>query len=243
MKQLNRSTALAYAAGVGLAVLIFSATFGRKSRAHAQIAQAPASQEIVEPTEDPGSVTAAIETDPVARTPEEAVQQWAEPERITALTMIEKYGEPSGYTKGSLVWLNNGPWRKTVVYASSGSRFFGQRNKEFLAQTVAYRVPIDKIEDLKRFDRRLEVDASRGQLTARSDSERTNFMTLNLADEISREKRSVADARDFFARTERLSKAGKSSSYMEGILFPRRSDRDLRIDDYLDGEYDRGLTP
>jgi hypothetical protein len=231
MRHLNRRTVLTYAAGVGLSVLIFSAMFGRESRAQVLSAQIPASQGAVEPTEH------------VPLSPQSVIRKWAQPERITALSMIEKYGQPSRYTKDSLVWLNNGPWRKTVVYASSGSRFFGQRNKDFLAQTVAYRVRIDKIEDLKRFDRRLEVNASQDQLTARSESESMNFLTLNLADEIVTQKRSVEDARDFYAKTERLSKAGKSSAYMVGILFPRRSDRDLRIDDYLDGEYAPEMMP
>ena len=78
------------------------------------------------------------------------------------------------------------------------------------------------MSDLKRFDARLEVSAIRGQLSARSESETTNFLVVNLADEIITNARGVKDARDFYSKTVRLSKAGKWSPYLDRFLFPIR---------------------
>ena len=56
-------------------------------------------------------------------------------------------------------------------------------------------------------------------LTARSDSEENNYISLNLADEIVHGKKSVAEARNFYAKTEQLGLSGKTSSYSQGLLF------------------------
>ena len=242
MKSLNRRTILAYAAALGASVLAVSATFVRTSVAQVRTDPLPGSREIVEPTEDPGAEPAAIEKKTQFQSPETAIRKWPEASRVTARAMIAKYGQPERWNEGALTWINNGPWEKTVVYRSWWPRFLGKRNHDNLEQTIAYRVPPEKVDDLKRFDRRLAVDQGRSQLSARSESEPQNFLALNLADEIVTEKRSVEEARDFYGKTERLSKAGKSSAYMGGLLFPDRSDRDLRIDDHIDS-YDRNMMP
>ena len=226
MKLRIRSAGAAYAALLGLFVLLVSATFGRWGSAHAQSDPLPAGPP---PTE--GTLA--------SQTPESVIQKWPEGARLTAGAMIGKYGEPTRWSEGALVWIANGPWEKSVVYRSAWPHFVGKRDKDYLEQTIAYRVPNGKIEDLKRFDRRLEVNAGRGQLSSRSESESMNFLALNLADEISTGKRSVEDARDFYLRVERLSKAGKSSAYTEGLLFPSPADSDRRINERIRTDYER----
>jgi hypothetical protein len=198
--------AAAYAAVLTLALSPFFLTFGRLGEARAQ-AGATAGPP---PTEG----TAA------SQTPETVVLKWPEGARATAREMISKYGEPNRFSEGALVWIDNGPWRKTVVYRSAWPHFLGRRDTDYLEQTIAYRVPAEKIEELKRFDRRLEINESRGQLSARSESEPINFLALNLADEIVNGKRGVDDAREFMARTESLARSGKTSRYTQGFLFP-----------------------
>ena len=93
------------------------------------------------------------------------------------------------------------------------------RDGNFLEQTIAYQVPDAKINALTSFDQRISVNKIKGELSCRSDSERTNFLALNLADEIVNDKRSVQDAQDFYQEAQRLSQSGKTSPYMEGFLF------------------------
>jgi hypothetical protein len=218
-----------------ISVLLFPVAFGMGA-ARAQNYAPPGSQTAVEPTEDAGAEPAMTKDKAETRTPETVIQKWPEGARATAREMISKYGEPSRYTDGALVWFNNGPWQKTVVYSSAWPRFLGKKDKDYLEQTIAYRVPVEKVDDLKRFDRRLAVNESSGQLSSRSESEPMNFLALNLADEIVKEKRTVEDARDFYARTEKLSKAGKSSAYMSGFLFPL-------VGSGHENDYDRGMMP
>jgi hypothetical protein len=223
MKNRNRSTAAAYAAGLGLSVLFFSATSGRMGGAQAQNDQLLGSQPTVEPAKGDAGPP-ATEGTMASQTPETVIRIWPEAARSTARAMIGKYGEPTRWSEGALVWIANGPWERTVVYRSAWPHFIGKRDKDYLEQTIAYRVPSEKIDQLRRFDRRIEVNTARGHLSARSESEAMNFLALNLADEIVTDKRSVEDARDFYMKTERLSKAGKSSAYMDGLMFPSPND-------------------
>lgn len=207
MNDFHRSAA--YAALLALSLTPFFVTFGRRSEARAQAGAT------VGPPPTEGTQA--------SQTPELVISKWPEGARLTAREMISKYGEPNRFSEGALVWIDNGPWQKTVVYRNAWPHFLGRRDKDYLEQTIAYRVPVEKIEDLKRFDRRLEINESRGQLSSRSESEAMNFLALNLADEIVMDKRGVDDARDFMTKTESLTKSGKSSRYTKGFVFPHRA--------------------
>jgi hypothetical protein len=154
-----------------------------------------------------------------AQTPERAMKDWPESARGIARVMIEKYGEPDRISDDALVWYNNGPWQKTVVYREAWPHSVTMRDKDFLEQTIGYQVPHDKVNALWRFDKRLNINQSAGELSSRSESESLNFLALNLADEIVNDYRSVEDARDFYTKTERLAMSGKSSEYLDGFLF------------------------
>ncbi|MDD5303158.1 MAG: hypothetical protein PHS14_08615 [Elusimicrobia bacterium] len=156
-------------------------------------------------TSGAGRVDAAARAS--APTPEETILLWPAPAQRLAGAMLEKYGPPTRFDGDALIWLHNGPWEKTVAY------------RDHLKQVIGYRVPNDKIEPLLSFDPRVEADQNTNELSARSGSERVNFLLLNLADDIVTEKRTAAEARAFYAMTLRLEAAGKSSSYLEAFLF------------------------
>ncbi|HAM35131.1 MAG TPA: hypothetical protein DEB40_00265 [Elusimicrobia bacterium] len=160
-----------------------------------------------------------------ARTAETIIRDWPERARGAARAMIEKYGKPNRGSADALVWYNNGPWQKTVVYRRAWPQSAATREDDFLEQTIAYQVPNDKINALKRFDPRLSVNKIRAELSCRSESESANFLALNLADEIVVNKRSVESARDFCLKTRRLARSGKTSPYLEGFLFEMFNDR------------------
>ncbi len=161
-----------------------------------------------------GAKTNSVESGATAET---IIKRWPGIARITAEAMIEKYGEPQRVWKLSLVWFNNGPWEKTVVYGDASPE---QAKKGFyLEQSIGYKVPDDKIQALTDFDKGISVDKAQGELSARSDTESMNYLALRMADDIITGKRTVADARDFYAKTRELSMAGKTSPYLGGLLF------------------------
>jgi len=168
-------------------------------------------------------VPAALGAAPQERTdkaaaPEVVVGIWPAAQRATARALIDKYGRPAQYDSHALAWFNNGIWKKTVIYRRSPLQG-PNRDKEFLQQSVGYIVPADKIAALKKFDKRLEVSQTAGEMTFTSDREATNLLALNLADEIVTGKRTVASARAFFMRTTVLAAAGKSSPYRRDLRF------------------------
>ena len=153
------------------------------------------------------------------QTPEMVIKTWPAHVRVTALAMISKYGEPGFSSKDALVWYNNSPWQKTVVYRKARPRSGGTRDQACLEQTVGYEVPDDKVAALKLFDGRIKIDRTNGELSSRSASESLNFLALNLADDIVSYRRSVKGARDFYRHAVRLSQSGKHSMYLDGLLF------------------------
>lgn len=153
-----------------------------------------------------------------AAPPETVVEIWPPAQRAAARALIEKYGRPAQYDSHALAWFNNGIWKRTIIYRRGQTRG-KNRDREFLQQTVGYIVPADKIAALTKFDQRLEVSQTAGEMTFTSDREATNLLALNLADEIVTGKRTVASARAFFLRTTILAAAGKSSPYRRDLRF------------------------
>lgn len=158
-------------------------------------------------------------TAPPAETPEAVIQRWPPRSRNTAGLMIEKYGRPDQFDRDTMVWFNNGEWKRTIVYRRRFHRDPAVVRTDFLEQTIGYLVPNEKIDELKRFNARITVSPAAGEITFASESEAINRLALNLADEIVTGKRGVADARAVYMKTSRLSASGKSSSYLEALQF------------------------
>ncbi|MBI2788474.1 MAG: hypothetical protein HYX59_07295 [Elusimicrobia bacterium] len=142
-----------------------------------------------------------------------AVAGWPEGSRMVAEAMIEKYGAPVSVGDDKLTWEGNGGWKRTTVHR------LPEAGSDVIAQTIGYVVPKDRRADLTRLDLALEVDEAAGELTATSESEETNFLALNLADEVVKETRTPEGARAYYVQTLRLAGAGKSSPYLRELLF------------------------
>lgn len=145
---------------------------------------------------------------------ERTVASWPEPSRAMALAMIERHGQPTVVEDGSLTWIGLYRGRRTVAHRSAAG-------EGIIEQVVRYRVPEGAVGELARFDDRLRIDDGASELSARTDSVRTSFLVLNLAHEVASGFKSASEAREFRDRQERLARAGKSSSYREGLLFER----------------------
>lgn len=199
-----------FAAGLGLLGLLACAASVEKTMLQAQAA-APAPKSAAPA---PQSAVALP-----GETPESIIMRWPPRSRNAAGLLLEKYGTPDQFDRNTLVWFNNGEWKKTIVRRNISHRDPTGKNKDYLEQTVGYLVPADKVADLKRFSPMIEVSATAGELTFASESESRNRLALNLADEIVTGKRGVADARALFLKTTRLAASGKSSPYLDALRF------------------------
>ncbi|MBI3289253.1 MAG: hypothetical protein HYZ74_07020 [Elusimicrobia bacterium] len=155
------------------------------------------------------AVSSKLERDRQARA---WVSGWPKAEGKTARAILEKYGAPAEVFADKLVWRDNGYWKTTIVHAhrdAGGS----------LQQSVTYDVPPGKDADLSAISASLKVSRAGKELLATGDSEEANFLAVNLADEVIRGIRSAGDAREFYRKTIDLASSGKSSPYMQGLLF------------------------
>ncbi len=152
-------------------------------------------------------------------TPESIILLWPAYSYRLARRMIALYGPPVDSTEDRVVWRNNGPWKRTVVYRNPPSDGLFRKSRGRLEQSVAYEFPKGVAAALAAFDRTIEADEKEGRLTARTDDESSNILALNLADEVVRGKRTAKDAAEFRAKTARLRDSGKSSPYLERLLF------------------------
>jgi hypothetical protein len=145
---------------------------------------------------------------------------WPMKQRETATMLIDKYGNPDVVDDRMLIWFNTGPFTKTVLMRDAAPHAFPMPHVDYLTQTVLYRVPADKVDDLFEYDGSVWAHRTRGELSAQCDVEAMNFLALNLAHDIASGRRSVADARAFYARTAMEFKQGnRSSPYVTGLMF------------------------
>jgi hypothetical protein len=137
-----------------------------------------------------------------------SAEEWAQknlegwpPKTIAlAVELIRKYGPPSEATPHQVTWFRNGPWKRTALFKDGVPHNFPKPHEDVLEQTVDYRVPLDKVADLLRYNGSLVVDRTRGELSAHCDSEQQNLITLNIADDIVKGERNVEQALAYHAQ-------------------------------------------
>jgi hypothetical protein len=149
-------------------------------------------------------------------TVDKALANWNTKSQDLARTLINKYGQPQEATPMRLVWYNNGPWKRTELINEEVSHNFPKPHSDVLLQVVNYRVPADKADDLVQFDGSIIVDRTKGELGVRCDSEESNFVALNLANDILMGKKTVNDARRFLSETV---VDAKHPEYQKSFLF------------------------
>ena len=148
------------------------------------------------------------------------VASWPASQRETIAMMTAKYGEPTVVGDRMVVWYGTGPFVKTAVARDEVPHNFPMPHTDYLTQTVKHRVPADKLAALNEYDGSVFYHRTRGELSAQCDKEEMNFLALNLAHDIITGKRTVADARAFYAKTAMAFKQGdRSSPYVQGLIF------------------------
>ncbi len=147
---------------------------------------------------------------------EKIISNWKAKPQEVARTVIAKYGMPQEATEMRLVWHNNGPWKRTELVNEEIPHSFPKQHPDMLKQTISYQVPTDKYDELAEYDGSVIVERTKGEISARCDKEEANFLALNLADDIVKGKKSVKDARKFYAESVLEM---KNPEYMKGFQF------------------------
>jgi hypothetical protein len=127
----------------------------------------------------------------------ELIKDWPQAAKAAAEEMLRKYGVPQEVTGTRLHWEGNRPWLRSVVNKA------GVEHSDVLEQTVSYRTPLNFLEPIASFNGSVIPDRTRGELTAHCDREATNILALNLAHDIIRGQKTVAQAREAMVEGQR----------------------------------------
>jgi hypothetical protein len=145
--------------------------------------------------------------------------KWPEKTRRLAAQLVTKYGPPAEMTGRHITWYGNGPWKRTTLYGEEVQHNFANPHKDVLEQVVAYRVPLDKFGPLAEFNGSVVAHRTRGEMASTSDAENTNFLALNVADDLIRGERDVEQARTYYAQIIRAKMIKEPEPYLEALKF------------------------
>lgn len=147
------------------------------------------------------------------------IEKWPKAPQAGARQMLEQYGPPNEATPTKLFWYHRGPWKRILVTSDVLIHNFPSPHSDFLTQWIDYRVPVDKFDEIARYDGSCLVDRTAGEAGARCDSEAANTITLNLMHEIVTGQRSVEDARQVYAENMAAYTMGRPAPYAEQFRF------------------------
>lgn len=151
---------------------------------------------------------------------EATASHWSQVSELAARRMMEEYGVPDEVHADHLVWINNGPWRRTIVsnvpapYAPDGGAEAG-----VIEQAVSERLSTKQAVDVAAFDDLVAYNPRASEVSSRADREEHNYLRLNLADDVAHERLSPEAARGSYASIVAFEAAGKTSPYLLGLRF------------------------
>jgi hypothetical protein len=144
---------------------------------------------------------------------------WSEASKKAVDYMKKKYGEPNEKTASMMIWHNNGPWKRSVVYAKEFKHDFPMPHTDVLEQTIDYKVPVGKYSAMALYDGSVVCSRTFGEISARCDKEPMNFLALNLAHDIIRGEKDIEAARNFYAKTAWAFMKGDEQVYTQKFQF------------------------
>jgi hypothetical protein len=154
-----------------------------------------------------------------AQTVEALIADWTKMAKSAADEIIEKYGQPNEAIPSRLIWYDNGPWKRTVVYRHEIPHNFPQPHTDVVEQFIDYHVPPEKFSDLAKFDGSLIVERTAGEVSARCDMEAANFLAINIMHEIVTGKLTAEEARKSLSETISAYAMNRSAPYAETFQF------------------------
>ncbi|HJR93351.1 MAG TPA: hypothetical protein VJ938_12985 [Acidimicrobiia bacterium] len=166
-----------------------------------------------------------------ATTAADIIAGWPEESREAARLVLDARGEPDEMTDSLLVWHEAEPWKRLVASRQFYEHSFPAPHIDCVESIIDYRVPVAMYTALAEFDGSVVAERTAGEISARCHDEQANYLALNLADEIVNRKRSVEDARAYYAKEFLDARRGQPTPYMEGLRFQASegADPDRRI--------------
>lgn len=152
-------------------------------------------------------------------TVESITNDWNAMSKKAANLTIEQYGPPNEGIPSRLIWYNNGPWKRTIVYQDEIPHDFPQPHTDVIENVINYKVPPEKLSELAKFDGSIIVEKTRGEVSSRCDIEAANFTALNVMHDIVTEKLNSEEARDLLCEVMSAYMLNRPAPYAEKLQF------------------------
>jgi hypothetical protein len=149
----------------------------------------------------------------------EVIREWPAESREAAQLVIDKYGEPHEVTESFLVWHDVGPWKRMVASKEFFEHEFPAPHFDSVESVLDYRVPVESFTPLARFDGSVVAERTVGEVSARCHDEEANNLALNLVHDIVTGAKTVAEAREYYAKEFLDYRRGQPTPYMEALRF------------------------
>ncbi|MBA4136786.1 MAG: hypothetical protein C0518_05665 [Opitutus sp.] len=154
---------------------------------------------------------------------DQLTRNWNADARQAAQQMYQKYGAPAEVSNERIVWRNVGNVRSIEVRNQEVQHHFPYPHQDVVRHTIALNVPPEKIAELAQFSGSLIVDRTAGELSARCNTEESNLIALNLANDIVTGRLSADQARSRFTELAQATQQGQRPSYATGLQFSATS--------------------
>lgn len=162
----------------------------------------------------------------------ELIQDWPPESKEAAELVLDKHGEPDEASTSQLIWHRRGQWKRIVAGKTFYPHEFPAPHTDSVESFIDYRVPLDKFTLLAEFDGSVVVERTAGEVSARCHDEEANNLALNLMHDIVTDAKTVAEARDYYAKEFLDYRRNKPTPYMESLYFESGTDtqdRDERV--------------
>ena len=147
------------------------------------------------------------------------VKNWPEASRMAVKEITDKYGKPDGVTSNELIWMKKGVWKKICIDKKESKHSFPIEHTDMMQTTISYKVPMETMDELGKFDGSVSFDRTQGTMSARCDKEGNNFLALNLANDIITGKKSVEEVRKAYGDIVKEKMNGGNPIYMQKLTF------------------------
>jgi hypothetical protein len=118
-----------------------------------------------------------------------------------------------------LIWQNNGPWKRTIVYRDTVKHNFPFPHADGLEQFIDLEMPMEKASEVAAFNGSVILHLTTGEISACCHDEKSNFMAINLAHDILQDKKTFEQARDLYVQNMLAFLRGQPVPYMEKFQF------------------------
>lgn len=147
------------------------------------------------------------------------IQHWPAESREAARLVIKRHGEPDEATGSQLTWHRRGPWKRIVATRTFYPHNFPKPHIDAVESCIDYRVPPEKCDELAEFDGSVIVERTAGEVSARCHDLEANFLALNLMHDIVSGRKSVREARAYYAKEVLDAQRKQPTPYMQRLHF------------------------